>query len=146
MASLVVSHMEQSGVRVMRHSEPAALEKVDNGRLMVISNEKGHENSSKVSPHPHPPPFLLPSPSSLSLSLFLSLSLPSSSPLFLPLSLLLVVSFCRKNGIPCYLLQVHMVSLVIYMYTFTCMTVLYTLASRCILGLAPRILHPVNIK
>ena len=44
-----MSHMEQSGVRVMRHYEPAALEKVDSGRLMVTSNEKGHENSSKVS-------------------------------------------------------------------------------------------------
>ena len=71
MASLIVSHMEQSGVRVMRHCEPAALEKVDNGKLVVTSNEKGHENSSKV--FPYPLLFLLPSPSH---SLFLSLSLP----------------------------------------------------------------------
>ena len=66
MASLVVSHMEQSGVRVMRHCEPAALEKVDSGRLMVTWNDKEHKNSSKVSP---------------------SLSLSSSPPLSLSLSL-----------------------------------------------------------
>ena len=39
-----MSHMEHHGVRVMRQSEPVAIEKVDNGRLMVTWNEKGHQN------------------------------------------------------------------------------------------------------
>lgn len=119
----------------MRHCEPAALEKVDSGRLMVTWNDKEHKNSSKVSP---------------SLSLFLP------SPFSLSLSLLLIVSFCRKNGTLSCLLQVH-----VHWYTLskvsTCRWL--CLPSACsmystsyprlvvVLGsLAPRVPYPVNIK
>ena len=48
LALLVVSHMEHHGVRVMRQCEPCAVEKVDNGKLMVTWKEKDQQNNAQV--------------------------------------------------------------------------------------------------